>query len=50
MTLKQARKRYPLVPEDIVQWAIENIDDPVDLDRGLVQLQQAIRLQRLLAA
>jgi hypothetical protein len=50
MTLKQARKRYPLVPEDIVEWAIENIDDPVDLDRGLVQLQQAIRLQRLLAA
>jgi hypothetical protein len=50
MTLKQARKRYPLVPEQIVQWAVENIDDPVNLDRGLVQLQQAIRLQRLIAA
>ncbi len=49
MTLKQARQRYPLVPEDIVLWAIEHIDDPVDLDRGLVQLQQAIRLQRLIA-
>jgi hypothetical protein len=50
MTLKQARKRYPLVPEEIVLWAIANIDDPVDLDRGLVQLQQAIRLQRMIAA
>lgn len=50
MTLKQARKRYPLVPETIVRWAIENIDDPDDLDRGLVQLQQAIRLQRLIAS
>jgi hypothetical protein len=49
MTLKQARKRYPLVPEDVVRWAIENIEDPIDLDRGLVQLQQAIRLQRLIA-
>jgi hypothetical protein len=46
MTLKQARKRYPLVPEDIVLWAIENIEDVSDLDRGLTQLQQAIRLQR----
>jgi hypothetical protein len=46
MTLKQARTRYPLVPEDIVRWAIENIDDVSDLDRGLTQLQQAIRLQR----
>jgi hypothetical protein len=49
MTLKQARKRYPLVPEEVVRWAIANIDDPMDLDRGLVQLQQAIRLQRLIA-
>jgi hypothetical protein len=49
MTLKQARKRYPLVPEEIVRWAIANIDDPVALDRGLVQMQQAIRLQRLIA-
>jgi hypothetical protein len=48
MTLKQARKRYPLIPEDIVRWAIENIDDVSDLDRGLTQLQQAIRLQRQL--
>ena len=49
MTLKQARKRYPLVPEEIVRWAIENIDDPVSLDRGLIQMQQVIRLQRLIA-
>jgi hypothetical protein len=48
MTLKQARKRYPLIPEDIVRWAIENIDDVSDLDRGLTQLQQAFRLQRQL--
>jgi hypothetical protein len=47
MTLKQARKRYPLVPEEIVRWAVENIGDPADLDRGLTQLQSAIRLQRL---
>lgn len=50
MTLKQARKRYPLVPEDIIRWAVENIDDPCDLDRGISQLQQAIRLQRTIAA
>jgi hypothetical protein len=46
MTLKQARQRYPLVPEYIIAWAIENIENVSDLDRGLSQLQQAIRLQR----
>jgi len=50
MTLKQARKRYPLVPEEIIRWAVDHIDDPSDLDRGLTQLQQAIRLQRTIAA
>jgi hypothetical protein len=45
MTLKQARKRYPLVPEEIVRWAVENIGDPEDLDRGLYRLHQAIQLQ-----
>ena len=50
MTIKQARKRYPLVPEEIVRWAIDNIDDPSNIDRGLTQLQQAIRLQRLIKA
>lgn len=46
MTLKQARKRFPLVPEEIVAWAVENIDDPDRLDRGLFCLEQSIRLQQ----
>lgn len=50
MTLQQAHERYPLVPEHIIQWAIENIADPDDLMRGLTQLQQAIVLQRRLAS
>lgn len=45
MTLKQARKRYPQVPADIIRWAVENIADPDDLDRGLFRLEQAIELQ-----
>lgn len=45
MTLKQARKRYPLVPAEILQWAVDNIRDPEDLDRGLFRLEQAIELQ-----
>ena len=45
MTLKQARKRYPQVPTDIIRWAVENISDPDDLDRGLHCLEQAIELQ-----
>jgi hypothetical protein len=45
MTLKQARKRYPQVPADIIRWAVENISDPDDLDRGLHRLEQAIELQ-----
>ena len=45
MTLKQARKRYPQVPADIVRWAVENISDPDDLDRGLHRLEEAIELQ-----
>jgi hypothetical protein len=45
MTLKQARKRYPKVPADIIQWAVENISDPDDLDRGLHRLEQAIELE-----
>jgi len=42
MTLQQAHERYPLVPQHIIAWAIENISDPEDLVRGLNQLQQAI--------
>ncbi len=45
MTVAEARKRYPLVPRDILKWAIENIADPKDLERGLFRLEQAKRIQ-----
>lgn len=45
MTLRQARKRYPFVPEEILRWALDNIPDASDLDRGLTRLDQARRLQ-----
>ncbi len=45
MTLAQARKRYPLVPREIIKWALENISDPKDLERGLYRLEQARRIQ-----
>jgi len=45
MTLAQARKRYPLVPVEIVKWALENIPDPRDLDRGLSRLEQSKRIE-----
>lgn len=45
MTLMQARKRFPLVPEEILRWALDNITDPDDLERGLFRLEQAKRLQ-----
>jgi len=45
MTLAQARKRYPHVPAEIVKWAVENIRDPRDLERGLNRLEQAKRVQ-----
>lgn len=45
MTVAQARKRYPLVPIEIVKWAVENISDPKDLERGLTRLEQAKRIQ-----
>ena len=50
MTLQQARERYPQIPEQIIAWAIENIDDLADLERGLSQLQEAIKIQRRLAS
>jgi hypothetical protein len=34
MTLKQARKRFPLVPDEILRWACENIRDPEDLEQA----------------
>lgn len=45
MTLKQARRRFPLVPDEILRWAVENINDVQALERGLFRLEQAKRLQ-----
>ncbi len=45
MTLSQARKRFPNVPPEIVKWAVENIRDPRDLERGLNRLEQAKQIQ-----
>ncbi len=45
MTLAQARKRYPNVPVEIVKWAVENIPDPRDVERGLSRLEQSKRIQ-----
>ncbi len=45
MTLSQARKRYPLVPKEIIEWALENISDPDDQERGLYRLEMAKQIQ-----
>lgn len=45
MTVAQARRRYPHVPAEIVKWAVQNIPDPSDLERGLFRLEQARRIQ-----
>jgi hypothetical protein len=45
MTLAQAQTRYPNVPHEIVKWAIENIPDPRDLERGLNRLEMSKRIQ-----
>lgn len=45
MTLAQAQKRYPLVPIEIVKWALENIPDPRDVERGLLRLEQSRRIE-----
>jgi len=45
MTLEQARKRYPLVPTEIIQWALDNIPNLEDVERGLFRLEQAKRIQ-----
>jgi hypothetical protein len=50
MTLAQARKRYPHVPIEIVKWAVQNIADARDLDRGLSRLEQSRRMQLKYAA
>jgi hypothetical protein len=45
MTLAQAQARFPHVPRDIVKWAVENIPDPRDIERGLGRLEQIKRIQ-----
>jgi hypothetical protein len=50
MTLAQARKRYPLVPVEIVEWALANIDSPRDAERALFRLEQTKRVQIRYAA
>jgi hypothetical protein len=45
MTLAQARSRFPHVPIEIVKWAIENISDPRNIERGLGPLEQTKRIQ-----
>ncbi|MDY0088528.1 MAG: hypothetical protein RBS78_08295 [Coriobacteriia bacterium] len=45
MTLAQACERYPLVPAEIVQWALENIPDLRDAERGLKRLEQSRRME-----
>jgi hypothetical protein len=44
MTLNQARKRFPLVPVEIVRWALENIPDPRNAELGLRRLEASRRL------
>ncbi|MBI5230642.1 MAG: hypothetical protein HY876_00570 [Coriobacteriales bacterium] len=44
MTLSQARKRFPHVPAEIVKWAVENIPDPRDIERGLRRLEETKRV------
>jgi len=45
MTLRQARQRYPHVPKDILRWALDNITDIDDVERGLHRLNEAKQLQ-----
>jgi hypothetical protein len=45
MTLSQAKARYPHVPSEIVKWAIKNIPDPRDIERGLERLESAKRVE-----
>lgn len=45
MTLSQACKRFPLVPREMLKWALENINDSRDLEIGLHRLDQARQIQ-----
>lgn len=45
MSLSQALKRFPHVPEEIVKWAVENIRDQRNLERGLNRLEQSRQIE-----
>ncbi len=45
MTLAQARRRYPLVPAEVLKWAVQNIDDSKALERCLRRVEQTKRMQ-----
>ncbi|HET6498666.1 MAG TPA: hypothetical protein VFH17_06415 [Coriobacteriia bacterium] len=45
MTLEQACKRFPLVPIEIIQWALENIPDSGSAERGLLRLELSRRME-----
>ena len=45
MTLAQARRRFPLVPVEIITWAIENLPDPRDVEVSLLRLEETKRIQ-----
>ena len=45
MTLAQARKSFPHVPAEIIRWAVENIPEPSNIERGLARIEQAKRVQ-----
>ncbi len=45
MTLSQARRRFPFIPAEVVDWAVQNIDNPGALERCLRQLDQSRRLR-----
>jgi hypothetical protein len=41
----QARRRYPNVPFEIVKWAVDNIADPRELQKGLSRIEQERRVR-----
>lgn len=45
MTQLQALRRYPHVPPHIIKWAIDNIADVRDVERGLARIEQERRVK-----
>ena len=45
MTLEQACTRFPLVPIEIIQWALDNIPDPASVECGLQRLEFSRRME-----